>query len=100
MFRALSLLCLGILGWRKRKFVSLNREFAIPKVRYIERIYKTFVRVKRRETDFGSRNQDVRFIGGLQYREFTVLALMRFFLEISLKFIMSFRSYENFLHQF
>ena len=38
---------------RERKFGSSNRQFAITKVCYVDRIYKTFVRVKRREMEFG-----------------------------------------------
>ena len=69
VFSALSLLYQGISNWWEKKLGSENREFAIPKVCYIERIYKTFVRAKWRELDFGLQNRYARYIGGSQYRE-------------------------------
>ena len=54
VFSALSSLYRGIFRSRERKHGSQKREFAIRKVCYRERIYKTFVRVKQREMDFGS----------------------------------------------
>ena len=54
VFSALSSLYWVIFGSRERKYGSWKREFGISKVRYTERIYKIFVRVKQRKMDLGS----------------------------------------------
>ena len=71
-FDILSSLYRDFMGSRDRKFGSLNREFGILGVRYIERIYKSFLRINSRETTLGSLNRGVRYIGGSLYRESTV----------------------------
>ena len=53
VFSVLSLLYQGIFGLRKRKYGSRKREFAIQKVPYTEKIYKTFFRVNRGKWTFG-----------------------------------------------
>ena len=51
---------------------SLNREFVIQRVRYIEGIYKRLIVQNPRGTAFGSLYRDVRYTGGSLYRESTV----------------------------
>ena len=53
-FDTLSSLYRGFMGSGDGKFGSLNREFVISGVRYIEQIYKSFLRLNPRGTDFGS----------------------------------------------
>ena len=43
VFNALSWLYWGIFGSREKRYGSQKRQFALPKVRYTKRIYKTFV---------------------------------------------------------
>ena len=59
-------------GSRKRNSGTQNQEFAIWQVQYTEGIYKTFVRLKQRECYLRRKSRDISYIGGLQYREFTV----------------------------
>ena len=44
VFSVLNWLYQGIFGSREKKYGSQKRQFALPKVRYTERIYKTFVK--------------------------------------------------------
>ncbi|XP_057296183.1 uncharacterized protein LOC130625130 [Hydractinia symbiolongicarpus] len=74
-FDTLSSLYRGFIGLGDGKFDSLNRGFVISVVRYIEGIYKSFLRQNPRGTNFGSLNRGVRYVGGSLYRESTVIII-------------------------